>query len=518
MNWNEGYVVDVEYTTGFFQELSPTYLNTVCVLNGIEPVALDKPFHYCELGCGQGFSANVLAASHPQGNFYAVDFMPAHIARAQELADAASLRNLTLLESSFSDLAEGRVLGLPQFDFITLHGVYTWVSPENRRHVVNFIARHLKPGGIVYVSYNTMPGWASALPLQKLLMEFADQHPDRSDNQVRQARGLFENLTALGAQFFSANADNHVFGKRLDSLLTDKESYLVHEYMNRDWQPVYFADVARHLAEAKLEHAGSTTLLTAFPQLYFTPAQRQLLNGFADPVMRETVKDYLLNTSFRMDVFVRGARHMAPARQADWLRRMGLALTAAQGAITLDQAWATAWIGEKRDWYEAVLAALEDGPKTLPELLATRGLSGCNLGDLAEIGAFLAKSGQGAMYFADAAATDVASARAMNRAIAAQSQFGDHYQTLVSPLLGNGIGAGLVQRLVYAALLQAENADEALADPRELTRQVAAWLRQQDTAKDKTAETEDKTKAELADTVRAILERRLPVWRQLRMI
>lgn len=39
--------------------------------------------------------------------------------------------------------------GLPQFDFITLHGIYTWVSRENRQHIVDFIARYLKPGGIV---------------------------------------------------------------------------------------------------------------------------------------------------------------------------------------------------------------------------------------------------------------------------------------------------------------------------------------------------------------------------------
>ena len=31
---------------------------------------------------------------------------------------------------------------LPDFDFITLHGIYSWVSPENRRTIVEFIRRN----------------------------------------------------------------------------------------------------------------------------------------------------------------------------------------------------------------------------------------------------------------------------------------------------------------------------------------------------------------------------------------
>jgi len=60
---------------------------------------------------------------------------------------------------------------LPDFDFITLHGIYSWISPENRRTIVEFMRRKLKPGGIVYISYNCMPGWAGMMPLRRLLVE-----------------------------------------------------------------------------------------------------------------------------------------------------------------------------------------------------------------------------------------------------------------------------------------------------------------------------------------------------------
>lgn len=55
---------------------------------------------------------------------------------------------------------------LPAFDCVMLHGVYSWVGPETRRAVVRFLDRFLKPGGVAYVSYNSLAGWVQLLPMQ----------------------------------------------------------------------------------------------------------------------------------------------------------------------------------------------------------------------------------------------------------------------------------------------------------------------------------------------------------------
>ena len=57
---------------------------------------------------------------------------------------------------------------LPEFDFIGLHGVWSWVSPENQKIIINFIRKKLKVGGVVYISYNTLPGWLQMIPLREL--------------------------------------------------------------------------------------------------------------------------------------------------------------------------------------------------------------------------------------------------------------------------------------------------------------------------------------------------------------
>ncbi|MBP8937609.1 MAG: class I SAM-dependent methyltransferase [Agrobacterium sp.] len=158
-SWNAGYVADLGYTYGFYRELTPAILKFASLTRGVKTAA-DTPVNYCELGCGQGFSANLLAAANPQIEFYATDFNPAHIAGAISLAETAGISNLHFFDDSFAEF-EARA-DLPQFDIIALHGIYSWIAKEHRDTIVRFIDRKLKPGGLVYISYNCLPGWSGS--------------------------------------------------------------------------------------------------------------------------------------------------------------------------------------------------------------------------------------------------------------------------------------------------------------------------------------------------------------------
>lgn len=512
MDWSDGYVVDAEYTTGFFRKQSPAHLSVTCVLNGFEPVRLDQPFTYFELGCGQGFTANILAASNPLGRFYAADFLPSHVAAAQQLASDARLDNLTVLENSFADLAEGRVV-VPPLDFITLHGVYSWVTPENRRHLVNFMARHLKPGGVVYVTYNAMPGWAAAAPLQRLVREHADQNPGARETQVRQAGGFVERMVELKAEYFSANATpGSILQKRLESWRTERPTYLAHEYMNRCWEALYHADVARDFAAAKLDYVGSADYCRSFLFQCLTPAQRDLVAGVSDPAWRETVLDYLQNTAFRSDVFVRGARRISPLRRTECLQQIGLALTVPRDAATLGLAPDHA--AGQEDLYGALLDRLAKGPRSLAELAA---LPGQNMELVIHLVSLLSVHNQGTPYFLCSAANDTGPSHRLNRAIAQQSRLDDRYQALAAPLLGSGVAAGQLQRLVYGSLQPKTDRVDSLAIARQ------AWQTLKDQGEpivliDKPLGPGDEALGEILRTVKAILELRLPIWRDTHVL
>jgi SAM-dependent methyltransferase len=510
MDWNDGYVVDTEYLTGFAPKLAPSYLNTVCVINGYEPVPIDRPFTYFELGCGQGFTANMLAASNPQGRFYAADFNPAHVANARELSSTARLDNLTLLENSFAELAQGRV-EVPELDFIVMHGIYSWVTPENRRHLVNFIGRHLKPGGIAYLTYNALPGWSTAAPLQRLALEYASAHPNTRDVQVEETRAFINRMIDTKAGYFAANT-GVILKNRLENWRTAKPCYLAHEYMNECWQALYHADVARDLRQAKLEFAGSVILGLAFPEMMLTKEQLALLDTIPGVTGRETVKDFMMNTAFRADVFVRGARRMSALRRAQWLPQVGMALTVPREFATLGFTPET--MSAKDDMAAPLLNHLANGPRSLAELAS---LPGQTVESIFHVLALLTTHDQGTPFFLSSAKASMEPAHRMNLAVAEQATLDDRYQALASPLLGTALPAGQIQRLVYLLLRRSPDRRDAAT----MAQEVWNILSNQESpvvVSGKPLNSKEEEMAEVLSTVKKVLEQRLPLWRQLKML
>ena len=79
-------------------------------------------------------------------------------AESCDLITQSGLANLTVSETSFeAAAAQG---GANDVDVVVLHGVLSWISRADQAAVVSILERRLRPEGLVYVSYNCMPGWA----------------------------------------------------------------------------------------------------------------------------------------------------------------------------------------------------------------------------------------------------------------------------------------------------------------------------------------------------------------------
>lgn len=501
--WGGGYSTEESYTSGFYPEQAPEHLNYVCLLNGVEPVPLDRPYTYCELGCGLGATVTLLAASHPQGRFYAADFMPAHVAAARRRAESAALANLTFLENSFAELADGRV-ELPRFDFITMHGVYSWVSKENRRHIVRFIERHLKPGGLVYVSYNALPGWATALPMRRLMLSQAVLQPGSGPERIGRAQALLESLVEAQAGYFAANPG---LPERFDTLKRGDRvaAYLVHEYLNSVAEPMYHADVAADLAPAKLDYVGSAIPSVAFQAL--PAAQQDLLDACGDPAWRETVRDFIINTRFRMDVYVRGRRPLPPRRRLERLRQCVLMLTVPRGGASLgiEGLEGPAYAGLQ----EEVLDALARAPQSF-EALSRWPLFSGDVELVAQVSALMCGSLRlGAVTLASRAGVDPGPARRLNRLVTAGEPCSDALEGLACPLTGCGIKASPLERRLYVEL----SARPGDTDPAVLASRLTDVL-EGNPADMPRAEGPAHEALRIAQ-VQDILENSVPLWRQL---
>lgn len=447
-DWTHGYVSDIEYLPGFYVEQTPAHLDAACLLRGIEPpVEEGEPFAYCELGCGVGETALTIAAANPQAEVWGFDFNPAHIARGRALAKAGAVGNLRLEETSFEDLAGGKQPDLPMFDYITLHGVWSWVSPENRQHIVDFAARHLKPGGLFYVTYNALPRWTPSTPMQRLVSLAASLDSDRSDRRVLRALDTARAFSAAGADMISTEMLD-----RLDTERAEGTAYLSHEYLNAHWSPCYQIDVAQDLAAAKLSFVAAASLFENYPDLCTTEAQRRLIEGFP-AAYAETARDFFLARSFRRDIYMRGPRPIAPRRLEARLAARRLCLVVPPSAIKLAVKVPVGEASLNESFYGPALAALAEGPMTIGELKSLPEADGSTATEREVLGMLIGS--RQAMALPNVVTQEaVAAVRRYNRAhLRICSDEGRAVCALAAAGIGSGITVRLFEMLAYEVLL-----------------------------------------------------------------
>ena len=367
--WGDGYITDVPYLTGWYRQQSPSIQVLACLLNSVEaPMpAGDDPVQVLELGCGQGYAALLLAASNPTWHITAVDFNPAHIATARSWAAEARLENVTFLEADLATLAESPVARtIPEADFVTMHGVWTWVSPTVRDGIVRLLRDKVRSGGVVHVSYNVLPAMGPVIGMQRLIYTAGRALAGRSDRQAEEGIKIAQSLLAADASHLGKPASNARF---LEQIGTLPASYLAHEWMNGHWSPSFMADVANALGDAKLEWVGSSHLIENFPDLTLTGPQKAVQQRFDDPLMRELVKDLCIDRMLRQDVFVRGVRRMTPQMRDAALMDVTLGLTVPSDEMPLEASIPAGKIELKQAFYRPMARAMADGPQRVSALL-----------------------------------------------------------------------------------------------------------------------------------------------------
>lgn len=349
-----GYDFDTAYTPGWYREQSPIWTSFVADWSGAASPDLDRPFRYLDLGCGLGRTATWVAAFHPQAEVWGVDASPTHIALAQRHTARLGIDNATFVAATFDKLLQG---DLPQFDYIGLHGIWSWVPEPIRDQILQILDNHLVPGGHFYNGYNALPGKIPDLPLQRLMRHLRGGQGG-ARHEFAQARELLQRLQGHG--YFGRN------NQTIDRILNEAHDvrYLMHEYWVDHWQPSLLSEMASDLRASGLSFLGSTDFNNNVPTLALAPELQPRIEGIADEVLRETLRDYLVNTAFRRDVFVRGRVPLQPREQRDRLlarqlflgrprEQCGIEFQAPAGTITLDGAQ-----------YPPILDALAKGPST----------------------------------------------------------------------------------------------------------------------------------------------------------
>lgn len=373
-----GYIDDVAYPDRFHRELVPGWLHATATALGFAAPAIDRPYRWCELGCGGGLTALAAAATNPCGHFTAIDAAAAPLERARTIAGDAGLANVEFITA---DLRAPALRDGAPFDFVVLHGLWSWVDDAVQAAIIGFLQARLAPGGLVAIGYMSHPGASQLQAVQWLLHEAARQASGDSAQRTRAGLALLRELADHGAGYF---AEHPGALRQLEAMEREAPEYLAHEFLGAHWRPQHVAGMIRTLAAADCAFIGSATPLENIDALSVPGALQPLLRTLGDGPLAETVRDLARNQSLRRDLFQRAARPLDP--QAHVAALDAIAWTALPGAPTgsggqglrLDTRIGP--VEAPAALVDPVLAALAAGPatfaalRTLPAFAAAPGM------------------------------------------------------------------------------------------------------------------------------------------------
>lgn len=511
-DWTEGYVADVPYALGFYREMVPAHIAFASLCVGKHPGLALKPKRVLELGFGMGLGFVINAAANPGIHFEGIDFNPMHVAHARGLVEDTGLTNASVREASFQDLAREAEGSQQDLDLIVLHGILTWVSSEAHGAIVEIARKRLKPGGLLYVSYNCMPGWAPMLPLRHLMRENAKRVGKRSDQRVSSGLELIAALVSENAHYLAANP---TLAGRIEKISKLDKSYLAHEYLNANWHVFHFNEVSEMFARAKLGFIGSATLIENIDAMSLPESSRTRVGSELDPTFKEELRDLASNKQFRRDLFGRGLSNLTSVEHQELLSNMRFVLTVPRSKVTYKFQSPIGELDGNGSIYGAIADLLGEKPASFSEIAALPAFNDAGTNAALQAVALYVHSGQvlAAPPTENSFGFDPKPAQLLNKVIAERVLQGRTYNFLAVPAAGSGIQATHGELLMFAAILASTVGDvEAIVEHviYSLQRLRVTWQ-----VDGKPVADASERQAVVREDVKLFLSEKIPLWKRL---
>jgi methyltransferase-like protein/cyclopropane fatty-acyl-phospholipid synthase-like methyltransferase len=289
----------VPYLSKPYPQSHPDRLATVATLAGLRPVPVVSS-RVLELGCAAGGNLIPMAVALPGASFVGIDLSSKQIEEGQKAVAHLSLKNIELRRQDIKEI--GPDTGT--FDYIIVHGVFSWVPPEVQDKILEVCGTRLAPDGVVYLSYNTLPGWRTRGIVRDLMTYHSRQFLDPRD-KVSQAKALLEFVvkTLESQQTPYAN----LLRDELKLVQSVSDWYLFHDHLEDQNLPLYFHEFVARASAYGLRYLGEAEAHTMAPRS-FTPAVQEVLQRISPDILRlEQYMDFLRNRMFRQTLLCHGS-------------------------------------------------------------------------------------------------------------------------------------------------------------------------------------------------------------------
>ena len=327
---------EVPYPTTSHSFTHPDAMATAATLLGLTPT----PVTHCrvlELGCAGGGNLIPLAVSLPDSEFVGIDASAVQIAEAQAAQAALGLTNISFQQLDILNVTPD----FGQFDYIIVHGIFSWVPTPVRDKILEVCCQNLTPHGIAYVSYNTYPGWHMLGTIREVML-YHTRGMTEPRLRIAKAREVlkFMNDSLTTASEMSNSKLVKAYAGFLQSesehINSSTDSYVYHEELEAVNDPMYFHEFAawaeRHQLQYLCEANFSDVFLNDFP----AQVMNELLKIARSLIELEQYMDFLRNRTFRKTLLVHQDQSIARRLRPDVVQQLYAATNARSASTSPD--------------------------------------------------------------------------------------------------------------------------------------------------------------------------------------
>ena len=309
---------ELPFSSNLHAERHPGHLQTIAGLHGVATEDLEGAL-IVEIGCGSGDALLPLAATMPRTTFVGIDSASTLVEYAQREAAALTLENITFTTADFRAWHSEQ-----QAAIILCHGLFSWVSTALQQDLLTFFASHLSPSGLLYLSWNALPGWNIRGVVRDLLRSFVDRDLP-PEKQVTAARTLLRLIEATAGHDLD-RPYSLLLQRELARIAQEPDSYLFHEYLADENHPYTLTQMSALMEQQGLYYVADVQMSrNGITRLHSTPQlTADLHSQLPDYRAREQLTDFIRGTAFREGIF---CKQQLSRHEADFARLKKLVIS-----------------------------------------------------------------------------------------------------------------------------------------------------------------------------------------------
>ena len=288
------------YPSAVYLQTHPDRLATVATLFGLQPSRIERA-RVLELGCGDGNNLITMACTLPDSEFQGFDLAVEPVRSGQETIAELGLKNVSLRQMNILEMPGD--IGV--FDYIIVHGLYSWVPEPVREKILAICREHLAHNGVAYISYNAYPG-SHLRDLLRGMTLFHVRQFSEPPEQVRQARALLKFL-AQGQSKTGIWQDvlRHLF-ERLEKR---QDAGFYHDDLSPAYRPLYFYEFVEAAGRYQLEYLAEADVKDMLPGDLNEEGVRVLRKmENMNRIAHEQYMDFVVGRAFRQTLLCRQGR------------------------------------------------------------------------------------------------------------------------------------------------------------------------------------------------------------------